>query len=83
MNRNRKDWADKVGDALRAYKTTFMTPLGMSPYGVVYGKPYYPHIDIEHIAWWAIKMLDYNLTKTTEERRLQLGELKEIRVEAY
>jgi len=28
-------------------------------------------------------MLNYNLTKASEERRLQLSELEEIRVEAY
>ena len=35
---NRKDWATKVDDALWAYRTGFKTPIGTSPYRLVYGK---------------------------------------------
>ena len=83
MNRNRKDWADKLVSALLAYRMTFKTPLGMSPYRVVYGKPCHLPVEIEHKAWWAIKKLNYDLTEAGEERRLQLSELDEIRAEAY
>jgi len=55
----------------------------MSPYRVVYGKPCHLPMEIEHKTWWAIKKLNYDLTKTCEERRLQLSELDEIRDEAY
>jgi len=61
----------------------FKTPLGMSPCRVVYGKPCHLPVEIEHRAWWAIKMLNYDLTEVGEERRLQLSELEEIRAEAY
>ena len=40
-------------------------------------------MEIEHKAWWAIRKLNYDLTEVGEERRLQLSELDEIRVEAY
>ena len=70
MSWNRKDWADKLVDALWAYRTTFKTPLGMSPYTVVYGKPCHLTVEIEHKAWWVIKKLNYDLTKVGEERRL-------------
>jgi len=83
VSRNRKDWADKLVDALWAYRTAFKTPLGMSPYRVVYGKPCHLLVEIEHRAWWAIKKLNYHLTEAGEERRLQLNELEEIRTEAY
>ena len=39
MSRNRKDWADKIIDALSAYRTTFEAPLGMSLFRVVFGNP--------------------------------------------
>ena len=38
VNVTRKDWANKIDDSLWAYRTTFKTPLGMSPYRIVYGK---------------------------------------------
>ena len=55
----------------------------MSPYRVVYGKPCHLHVDIEHRAWWAIKMLNFDLTEAGEVRKLQLSEMDEIRAEAY
>ena len=61
----------------------FKTPLGMSPYRVVYGKPCHLPIEIAHKAWSAIRKLNYDLTEAGEERRLQLSELDEIRVQAY
>ena len=83
MSKNGKHWVDKLVDTLWAYRTTFKTPFGMSPYRVVYSKPCHLPMEIEHKAWWAIKKLNYDLTEVGEERRLQLGELDEIRVEAY
>ncbi|KAK8595276.1 hypothetical protein V6N13_123156 [Hibiscus sabdariffa] len=38
VNTNRKDWSPKLDEALWAYRTTFKTPLGMSPFKIVYGK---------------------------------------------
>ena len=70
VSRNRNDWVDKLVDALWAYRTAFKTPLGMSPYRVVYDKPCHLPVEIEHRAWWAIKKLNYDLTGAGEERKL-------------
>jgi len=83
VSRHRKDWADKLVDALWAYRMAFKTPLGISPYRVVYGKPCHLPVEIEHKAWWAIRKLNYDLTEAGEERQLQLSELDKIKAEAY
>ena len=36
-NRSKKDWSEKIGEALWAYRTTFRTPTQATPYLLVYG----------------------------------------------
>ena len=43
-----KDWSTKLYDALWAYRTTYKTPLGMSPFKLVYGKACYLLVEIQH-----------------------------------
>ena len=35
---NRKDWADKLNEALWAYRITWKNTTGFTPYQLVYGK---------------------------------------------
>ncbi|XP_024013114.1 uncharacterized protein LOC112087329 [Eutrema salsugineum] len=68
---------------LWAYRTAFKTPLGTTPFHLLYGKPCYLPVEIEHKAAWAIKMMNFDIKSAAERRMIQLNELDEIRHHAY
>ncbi|GJT81962.1 reverse transcriptase domain-containing protein [Tanacetum coccineum] len=55
VGENRASWSDKLDDALWAFRTAYKTPIGCTPYKLVYGKACHLPIELEHKAYWALK----------------------------
>nr|GEU37396.1 reverse transcriptase domain-containing protein [Tanacetum cinerariifolium] len=83
VRENRASWSEKLDDALWAFRTTFKTPIGCTPYKLVYGKSCHLPIEVEHRAYWALKHVNFDLMIAGDHRKLQLNELNELRDQAY
>ncbi|GKB89018.1 reverse transcriptase domain-containing protein [Tanacetum coccineum] len=55
VGENRASWSDKLDDALWAFRTAYKTPIGCTPYKLVYGKACHLPIKLEHKAYLELK----------------------------
>nr|GEW16745.1 reverse transcriptase domain-containing protein [Tanacetum cinerariifolium] len=83
VGENRALWLDKLDNALWAFRTAFKTPIGCTPYMLVYGKSCHLPRELEHKAYWALKHANFDLKTAGDHRKLQLNELNELRDQAY
>ncbi|GJU54075.1 reverse transcriptase domain-containing protein [Tanacetum coccineum] len=83
VGENRASWSDKLDDALWAFRTAFKTPIGCTPYKLVYGKACHLPIELEHKAYWALKHCNFDLKTAGDHQKVQMNELNELRDLAY
>ena len=60
-NTSRKYWSSHLIDALWTYRTTFKSNLEKFPYRLVYGKACHFLVELEHMAYWAIRALNCSI----------------------
>ncbi|GKF22753.1 reverse transcriptase domain-containing protein, partial [Tanacetum coccineum] len=83
VGENRASWSDKLDDALWAFHTAYKTPIGCTPYKLVYGKACHLPIELEHKAYWALKHANFDLKTAGDQHKVQLNKLSELRDQAY
>ena len=83
VNPSWKNWSAHLEDALWAYRTAYKTPIGTSPFWLVFGKACHLPVELEHNAFWALKALYLDFSASAEKRLMDLNELEEFRLDAY
>nr|GEW37138.1 reverse transcriptase domain-containing protein [Tanacetum cinerariifolium] len=69
--------SDKLDYTLWAFRTAYKTPIGCTPYKLVYEKACHLPIELEHKAYWALKHANFDLKTTGDHRKVQLNELRD------
>ncbi|GJW27474.1 reverse transcriptase domain-containing protein [Tanacetum coccineum] len=83
VGENRASWSEKLDDALWAFRTAFKTPIGCTPYKLVYGKACHLPIELEHKAYWVLKHCNFDLKTAGDHRKVQMNELNKLQDQAY
>jgi hypothetical protein len=83
VNQMGRSWRSKLSEALWAYRTTYKTPIGMTPYQLGYRKTCDLPIELERKAFWAIKEWNMDLKIARTKRKIQIAKLEEWREKNY
>nr|GEY76984.1 reverse transcriptase domain-containing protein [Tanacetum cinerariifolium] len=74
VGENRMSWSDKLDDALWAFRTAYKTPIGCTPYKLVYEKACHLLVELEHKAYWALKHANFDLNTAAPGVKFSAGE---------
>ncbi|GJS41941.1 reverse transcriptase domain-containing protein [Tanacetum coccineum] len=85
VGENRASWSDKLDDALWAFRTAYKTPIGCTPYKLVYGKACHLPIELSSTkpTKGALKHTNFDVQTAVDHRKVQLNELNELHDQAY
>nr|GEV86295.1 reverse transcriptase domain-containing protein [Tanacetum cinerariifolium] len=75
--------AIQLYDALWAFRIAFKTPIGCTPYKLVYGKACHLPIELEYKAYWALKHCNFDLKTACDHQKVQMNELNELQDQDY
>ncbi|GKD46790.1 reverse transcriptase domain-containing protein [Tanacetum coccineum] len=70
VGKNCASWSDKLDDALWAFRTAYKTPIGCTPYKLVYGKACHLPVELEHKAYWALKHTNFDIKTVGDHRKV-------------
>jgi len=76
---HRKDWSEKLQEALWAYRITYKDSIGFTPYQLVYGKQALLPIEFQIHTFKLAAELGLDLSEAQKERIMQLNQLDEMR----
>ncbi|GJT83771.1 reverse transcriptase domain-containing protein [Tanacetum coccineum] len=71
VGENRASWSAQLDDALWAFRTAYKTPIGCTPYKLVYGKACHLPIELEHKAYWALKHTNFDVQTAGDHRKTE------------
>ena len=77
---HRRDWADRLPEALWEYRTMWCNTTGFSPYDLVYGKSVVFTIEFEIKTLNTTMEVNLDVTESQRNRLNQLNELEEKRI---
>nr|GFA49204.1 reverse transcriptase domain-containing protein [Tanacetum cinerariifolium] len=69
VGENHALWSDKLEDALWAFRIAFKSPIGFTPYRLVYGKSCHLPLELEHKAFWALKHVNLDLKTAGDHQK--------------
>ena len=82
VKKHKRDWSDKLLEALWACCTIWKNTIGYSPYEMVYGKQVLLLIEFQISTYRLVVELGMDLNEAKQQRVMQLNELDEARQDA-